>query len=138
CAEDRAAAAVDRLDRVNGQLAELGPSGLHQGFKAVEKADHLGAVVDRFDRHRADNAVDAGSRSAADEQGQFAATGKIRHGNTLAAHLRRRDLGRACATRPGEATPAWDASPANAAAVLIASRARRVEGSAAASWFGIS
>src|SRR5262249_58788121 len=63
-AEDRAAAAVDRLDRVDGQLAELGPSGLHQGFETVEKAAQLGAVVDRLDRYRADDALDTGRPAA--------------------------------------------------------------------------
>ena len=71
-AEDGAAAEVDGLDVVDGQLAIVVGVALDQPLEAVAEADHLDALLDGLDGHRADDAVDPRRRTAADQESEFA------------------------------------------------------------------
>src|SRR5262249_22042746 len=70
-AEDGAAAEVDAADVLNRERPEGLPVALDQVAKAIADAEDLNAVVERLDGDRADDAVDAGRRSAADQEGQL-------------------------------------------------------------------
>ncbi len=67
-AQDRAAAVMDILDIVDGQLAQHGGIALDEPLEAVGHAEDFDAVVDRFDGHGADDAVDSRRGAAADQQ----------------------------------------------------------------------
>ena len=71
-AQDRAAAQLDAIDILDAQGPDVGNIPLHEPLKTIVDADDLHAMVDRFNGHRADHAVNTRRRTAADEQGQTA------------------------------------------------------------------
>src|SRR5262249_8248883 len=86
-AEDGATLEVYRLDLVDGEVDPMLGVGtaLHEVLEAVEKPNHLHPLLDRLDGDRTDDAVDARSRSATDDQGQLAS---LRHGHLLPSRNR--------------------------------------------------
>ena len=68
-AQDRSALGVDATHIVDRQ-GRGGDLARHQALEAVVDAQHLHAVVDRFDGCRVDHAVDAGRRPAADQNAE--------------------------------------------------------------------
>ncbi len=66
-AQDGAAAEVDARNVVDCQLVHVRGVAARDVRVAVVEADHAQAVVDRFDRRRGDDPVDAGRGAAPDE-----------------------------------------------------------------------
>ena len=69
-AEDRAAEQVDARDIVDRERPEPGSVAAHEVLEAVADADDLEALVDGLDGDGGDDAVDARSRPAADEDAE--------------------------------------------------------------------
>ena len=69
-AEVRAAAEVNAADGLDRQRDDVIDVALHDPLEPVADADDVDALEPGADRRRADDAVDAGRRSAADENGQ--------------------------------------------------------------------
>src|SRR4051794_24104096 len=62
---------MDVLDILDRQPADHGGVALDQVLEAVGYAEHFDPVVDRFDSRRADDAIDPGCRTAADQERHF-------------------------------------------------------------------
>ena len=72
-AEDGAALEVNVLHVADGERLDLWScSPFDDALEAVAEADDLVALVDAFDRDRRDDAVDAGGRTAADQNSESA------------------------------------------------------------------
>ena len=69
-AEDRAAAEVDAADVGDFQLHRMADVALGEPSIAVAQAEHAHPTVDRFDGGGGDHAIDAGRRSAADQDAE--------------------------------------------------------------------
>ena len=78
-AEDRAAVEVDARDVVDLQLDDVRGVALDQPLEAVAAAEHAQPVVARLDGGGRDHRVDAGGRTAADENRQRLHTPTIMH-----------------------------------------------------------
>ena len=70
-AEVRAAAEMDPADGVDGQRHDVVDVALHDPLEAVADADDVDALEPGADGRRADDAVDAGGRAAADQNGEI-------------------------------------------------------------------
>ena len=70
-ADVRAAAEVDAADVVDAERRHVVDVAPHDPLEAVADAEHVDPLEDRADGGRADHAVDAGRRAAADQDRQF-------------------------------------------------------------------
>ncbi len=69
--QDRAALEVDARHVVVVEFSCMVGVALHQPLKAIVDADDFAGAGARFEGDRADDAVDAGSRSAADKNAEI-------------------------------------------------------------------
>src|SRR5882724_13483472 len=69
-AENRAPVEVDPRERGDLELLDMAEVPLHEPLVAVVATKHAEPAVARLDRGRRDHSVDAGRRSAADEDGE--------------------------------------------------------------------
>ena len=61
---------MDTADVGDFQLDDVADVAFSEPSVAVAQAEHAHAAVDRFDGRRGDDAVDAGRRAAADQDGK--------------------------------------------------------------------
>src|SRR2546430_1355701 len=81
-AEAEPAANVHGLDVILAQTLDVAGIPLDEPFITVMDAVHFDVAVGRFNRDGADDAVDAGGRSSADNQRQTPNGRKARHEST--------------------------------------------------------